>query len=494
MRLKMITGLVLAMMVVLAFGAPALAAEFTDVEGSPFEASINSLADQSIVGGYPDGTFRPDNPLQRQQFAKMAVLAMGYEVTVGDVSSFSDTPAPFDPVNNPLYPGSYVAVAAENEIILGKTDGSFDFYGNVTRQQAITIVVRAAGDELAEPAADYEGQLSYTDPDHGANIKKAESNGLLDAIPDLATWDPTAPATRGEAAELLAQLLAVMEAETFGPVVSTAWLEANLDMEGLVVVDTRPADAYAAGHIPGAVNIPAGFYVNATPEDMAPGALYMELPEEADLFALIGNAGITADSKVVVVGGLDPMPTYGLADATRVADTLIWAGIANVGVLDGSYVKWVADGKAVSTEAPTVTPVEYTATVDADMWVSTEYVADSIGEAIIIDARDANVYAGEATEPWAPEAGHIESALSLPAPLLWNEAGWTYKSVAELEQLVAAVFTADKADEIIIYCGVGGYESAWWYVLTQMLGYTNAKMYDGAAQAWVVDHDMVMPE
>ena len=492
MRARMIRGFLLAFVMVLALGAPALAADFTDVAGSPFEASINSLADQSIVGGYDDGTFRPNNLLQRQQFAKMAVLTMGYELTTADVSTFPDSPAPYDPDNNPLYPGSYVAVAAENEIILGKADGNFDFSGNITRQQAITIVVRAAGDLLAEPDADYAGVLSYTDPNHGANIKKAEFNGLLAAIPGLATWDLTAPATRGEAAEVLAQLLEVVGPGDFSRVVSTAWLEANRDMEGLVTIDTRPADAYAADHIPGAINIPAGFYVNTALEDMAPGGLYMELPEDDALFALIGNAGITAESRVVVVGGLDPMPTFGLADSTRVADTLIYAGVKNVAVLDGSYVKWVDEGRSVSTEAPTVTPVEYTATVDASMWVSTEYVADHIGDVILLDTRDTEVYTGEEIEPWAPVPGHIESALSLPAPLIWEEAGWVYNSVGELEQIVVTVFTADKTDEIIIYCGVGGYESAWWYVLTQMLGYTNVKMYDGAAQAWVVDHDMVV--
>jgi thiosulfate/3-mercaptopyruvate sulfurtransferase len=491
MRRRIFVALMLAVALVFAIGAPASAVEFTDTAGSPFEDSIELLAERAIVGGYSDGTFRPDNVLQRQQFAKMAVLTMGYEVTLNDVSSFPDTPAPFDPVNNPLYPGSYVAVAAENEIILGKTDGTFDFYGNVTRQQAITIVVRAAGETLAEPDAGYQGDLSYQDPDHGANIKKAEFNGLLEGIPNLASWNPAAPATRGEAAELLAQLLALVEARLIDPLVSTDWLETNLDMGGLVIIDTRAADVYAAGHIPGSINIPAGFYTNTDPEDMAPGQLYMELPTQADLFALLGNNGITPDSVVVVVGGYDPLPTYGLADATRVADTLIYAGVKNVAVLDGAYPKWVADGKTVTTDVPTVTPVTYTATVDSDMWVSTEYVHDHIGEVLIIDARDAEVYNGTVTEPWATKPGHIPTAVSLPAPLIWEE-DWTYKPADALEQLAAAAFTADSDEEIILYCGVGGYESSWWYVLTQILGYTNVKLYDGAAQAWAAEYDMEM--
>jgi hypothetical protein len=196
----------LAVILALALAAPASAVEFTDVEDTDFEPSITALAYWEFMGGYPDNTFRPDNPLQRQQFAKMAVLTMGYEVTAADVSTFADTPSPYDPVNQPLYPGSYAAVAAENQIMLGKPGNMFDFGGNVTRQQVITVVVRAAGAALAAPPAEWQGDLSYGDPTHGANIKKAEYNGLLAGIPDLATWDTTANATRGEAAELLAQL------------------------------------------------------------------------------------------------------------------------------------------------------------------------------------------------------------------------------------------------------------------------------------------------
>ncbi len=205
-RTRMLGVLLLTMVFLLALTVPASAVEFTDVEDTDYEASITALAYREFIGGYPDGTFKPDNLLQRQQFAKMAVLTMGYSVNAADVSTFKDTPGAYDPVNNPLYPGSYVAVAAENGIMIGKLGNNFDFAGNVTRQQVVTVVVRAAGDALAAAPAGYQGELSYGDPTHGSNIKKAEFNGLLDGIVDLENWDPAQYATRGEAAELLAQL------------------------------------------------------------------------------------------------------------------------------------------------------------------------------------------------------------------------------------------------------------------------------------------------
>jgi DMSO/TMAO reductase YedYZ molybdopterin-dependent catalytic subunit len=203
---RIILGLILLAVLVLLVAAPAYATPaFTDIGSSPYQASINHLASLGMIGGYDDNTFRPSNPLQRQQFAKMAVLTMGFTVTTADVSTFSDTPAAA--ANDPLYPGSYVAVASKNHIIEGyPSDNTFRFYNNLTREQAITIAVRAAGSVLADPPADYKGKLDYSDPTHGANIKKAEFNGLLNGIVNLASWDPGKNATRGEAAELLNQI------------------------------------------------------------------------------------------------------------------------------------------------------------------------------------------------------------------------------------------------------------------------------------------------
>jgi len=206
-RDRLLLGLLAAAALVLALTAPASAAGFTDIDDSPFEASINALAYRGFINGKTATTYNPNDPLQRQQFAKMAVLTMGYEVTPTDVSTFKDTPAPYDPVNYPLYPGAYVAVANEQGIIKGYTeDNTFRFTKQVTRQQVITVVVRAAGVALTDCSTGWIGVVDYADPAHWNNVRKAEFNGLLDGIPDLANWDVTKDATRGEAAELLAQL------------------------------------------------------------------------------------------------------------------------------------------------------------------------------------------------------------------------------------------------------------------------------------------------
>jgi len=284
------------------------------------------------------------------------------------------------------------------------------------------------------------------------------------------------------------------------PIVSTDWLEANLGDPDLVILDVRNPDEYAAGHIPGAINSPEWmWYINPP---FGPDTPWMELPAPEDVIATIGATGITGDSLVVIVSRTVDSLVYGpavyaMAGATRVADTLLYAGIENVAILDGGYHKWVADGKATSTDPVTPAPVTYDGDVNEAMFVSMDYVQERIGRiwrSKIVDSRDVDVYFGVTQEPWTPYPGHIPSATSLPVPWLWtfDEQGiGTHKDTAVLEDMAAGVVGRQVCGwwgcfprEIIVYCGVGGYASTNYFVLSEVLGYENIKIYDGSAQEW----------
>jgi thiosulfate/3-mercaptopyruvate sulfurtransferase len=151
----------------------------------------------------------------------------------------------------------------------------------------------------------------------------------------------------------------------------------------------------------------------------------------------------------------------------------------------------VDEGLALETEPTVLAPATFEANANQDLFVSTDYVEASIGNKVIIDTRDANVYSGEVIEPWASKPGHIPTALSMPAIEVWN-ADDSYKSFKELKALFKAAIGNDvsKNEEIIIYCGVGGYTSTGYFVIHSVLGYKNVKLYDGSAQAWVLENDM----
>lgn len=276
-----------------------------------------------------------------------------------------------------------------------------------------------------------------------------------------------------------------------------------------MILDVR-GEGYEDGHIPGAIHsIPFEDWVANPP---GPAIPWLELPPDEVLFTNLGNYGITKNTHVVIVGtsggpiipGVGPIGLYNNADPTRVAMTLIYAGVKHVAILDGAMEAWVSAGYAVTTDVPVVTPVTYDGKVKTTMFVSTEYVHDRLGKSILIDGRDKVVFDGDDIEPWPPipTAGHIPGARNLPVPTLWNVV-WnedetyvesaSYKSVHTLRKMARDVIGGRGwgwhrcYKEIIVYCGVGGYASTLFFVLSEVLGYHNVKVYDGSWQMWSAD-------
>jgi thiosulfate/3-mercaptopyruvate sulfurtransferase len=279
---------------------------------------------------------------------------------------------------------------------------------------------------------------------------------------------------------------------TIDPIVSTAWLADRL-LTGAggpasqvatapVVIDIRFEEEYAAGHIRGAISVPFGLNSAwAVSNDV----LILELPPAEELFAMMGACGLTPESQVVIVGRVEepPAPPYPLADAARAAATLVYAGLKNVAILSGGQPQWEREGLPVVTEVPVVAPGNYAASVDSASWVSTQYVRDHVGAATIVDARDPDQYFGTSIDPFSDMRGHIPTARSLPLVWVWDRDG-TYRPTALIEGMATGVIGSDKAREVVVYCGVGGYASTWWFLLTQLLGYSNVKIYDGSMEAW----------
>lgn len=179
--------------------------------GHAYRRAIENLFILEIMSGYDATHFGPNDPLLRQQFAKMIVLTTGVSCTEADHCRFVD-------VSNSgpgsLYPDNYVEAAAREELTRGTSSTEFSPYDHISRVQAMTMVVRAAqrfvGGGLAEPPAGWDGHFAgFSDPTHGHNAKLAEYNGLLAGI-DLDGWDEWADATRGEVAQMLWNLWELM--------------------------------------------------------------------------------------------------------------------------------------------------------------------------------------------------------------------------------------------------------------------------------------------
>ena len=281
--------------------------------------------------------------------------------------------------------------------------------------------------------------------------------------------------------------------QSISPVVSADWLAKHGDVKNLVIVDIRSNKEYATGHIPNSINIPMEIPVSAW--TVMKDELILEIPKKDDLFKTLGDNGIKNNSVVLIVTSGPASPPYPLADAARAAFTLTYAGLKNVSILDGGYAGWIGEGLPATTEIPEINPVKHNGSIKEKMLVSIDYVKTLTEQAkqksILVDARDTSVYDGSVIEPFAARAGHIPTAKSLPAVLMWNKDG-TYKSNQELKEIAGAVIGDNKKQEIVLYCGAGGYASAWWFVLTRVLDYQNVSIYDGSAQEWVKHYEMVL--
>ncbi|MEM1565527.1 MAG: rhodanese-like domain-containing protein [Candidatus Bathyarchaeia archaeon] len=275
------------------------------------------------------------------------------------------------------------------------------------------------------------------------------------------------------------------------PIVSTDWLAENLNAPNLVIIDIRSQEEYLKGHIPNAVNVP--FEIPESAWVVTKGGLMLELPPKESLFQTIGSIGIKRDSLIVVVGkiGSCPCPSgacpFPLADAGRVATTLLYAGLKNVAILDGAHETWADEGRPLTTNVVKPSPTVYEGVADDALIVSKEYVLNKVKskdpKTVLIDSRDPDVYFGVTVEPFSPVPGHISGAKNLPAAWIWVE-NRKYRDTEALRAMVEAVVGDDKSTEIILYCGVGGYTFTWGFILKEVFGYTNVKLYDGSYEEW----------
>jgi hypothetical protein len=190
---------------------------FSDVaSSSPYYAAIHKIAGLDIAGGYrvsdAEIDFRPTNTLYRAQFAKMIAIALGLEVQEGSSSPFADLG---EQVIDNLYPHDYVAAAYKAGITSGITASTFAPYKDISRAQVVTLVVRALQKlhpgVLATPASGYRSTWGTFSAVHEENARIAQFNGLLDGLPlTSAAADPWGPMSRGETAQVLANLVQIL--------------------------------------------------------------------------------------------------------------------------------------------------------------------------------------------------------------------------------------------------------------------------------------------
>jgi thiosulfate/3-mercaptopyruvate sulfurtransferase len=269
-------------------------------------------------------------------------------------------------------------------------------------------------------------------------------------------------------------------ARDIAPVVSTDWLSANLKNPKLIILDVRRVEDYREGHIPGALNAFYGSWAY-----MKDG-LFASLPEKDDIDDTIGYMGIRFDNWVVVTGCMDtPRLSY---QSARVACTLQYAGVENVAILDGGMNKWIAEKKSMSKKIERRKSNNFKGKYSGDKFANKNYVKERLGKVILLDTREREFFTGEKKMDCVPKSGHIPGAFNMPTSCAFNE-DKTFKTKEELTAVVEAAAGKNRSAAIVTYCDIGQCCPTWSFLLTEVLGYTDVRLYEGAMQEWAQDAD-----
>ena len=259
-------------------------------------------------------------------------------------------------------------------------------------------------------------------------------------------------------------------------IVETDWVAEHLNDENvrLVEVDVDTA-AYEQGHIAGAVGWDWTNQLNDT--------LRRDLLDKAQIQRLLGESGIGRNTTVVLYG--DNNNWF----ATYAFWQMRMYGHRRLKMMNGGRKKWIDEGKPTTTDVPSYPHRIYRASnPDTSVRATRDYVLDvasTRNNIWLVDVRAPAEFSGELLAPanlpqeGAQRGGHIPRAANIPWASAVNEKDGTFKSVEELREIYGGKgITKDK--EIITYCRIGERSSHTWFALTQILGYSKVRNYDGS--------------
>jgi len=273
------------------------------------------------------------------------------------------------------------------------------------------------------------------------------------------------------------------------PLVSTEWLQENLDNDQFVILDTRSPisksgkDDYLKGHIPGAIwSEYPGYW--RTERDGVEGVL----PSVEKLEAVLSDLGVSDEKTVVIVPHGKSSLEFGAA--TRIYWTFKFLGHDNVAILDGGHAAWVAEQRTLETGNVVPEGDLFVAEPNEALLVSTNEVAEELGgAAILLDARPEKQFQGAEKHKAATRFGHIPGAVNFDQDTFYDQKTNRLKSPAELASLSPAL-VKDTDAPVISYCNTGHWAATSWFVLSELLGRKDVTVYDESMVGWSRQKDL----
>lgn len=257
---------------------------------------------------------------------------------------------------------------------------------------------------------------------------------------------------------------------------------------GVVVIDTRSPDAFAAGHIPGAVNVHEIFtyLATSTPDGMA--ALRQKF---ADAFGAAGLSG--AETAVCYEESMNS----GFGQSCRGYFLLSWLGYEKARVLHGGMQAWKAAGLPVGTDPAQPAARSFPLTeAGSGMMIDRDAMLAAVGDDGIVklDVRDVDEWIGTSSSPYGPDfcprKGRIPGARWLEWYRLMKPtgAGPMFKSPDEIKAEAHTVGITSSTP-VYLYCFKGARASNTLVALREA-GVHDVRMYFGSWNEWSRDESL----
>lgn len=246
-------------------------------------------------------------------------------------------------------------------------------------------------------------------------------------------------------------------------------LRDKLEEPSLMVIDTRPFEDYAEGHIPGARHVDL-FRLRLNDSSESSLAAFNQTMEH-----VMADAGVRPESTVVFYEEISGMR------AARGVFLMEYFGFAHSAILDGGVKAWLEAGGELTAEPPEASAGELTARPVEELMATCQYILHGLErkDTILLDVRREAEYRGE--EVRAARSGHIPRAVHIE----WKEnldGRGAFKSAEALAALYSSYgVTPDK--EIITYCQ-GGYRSSNSWLALKLIGYPRVRNYLASWAEW----------
>jgi parallel beta-helix repeat protein len=187
-----------------AFVAPAIASgdseQFTDVQGHWAQAYIAALAKRKIISGFPGGTFHPDDPVTRVQFAAIVDKAFA--------PSAKQSATRFKDVNSSFWGYSAIQSAARGQFMRGYPNGAFRPNQAIPRVEVLVALANGLSFNASSTGALSKYRDAAQIPSWATTaVAAATQRKIVVNYPTLVQLNPTRNATRAEVAAFVYQAM-----------------------------------------------------------------------------------------------------------------------------------------------------------------------------------------------------------------------------------------------------------------------------------------------